>query len=691
MIHKKTVAFLLALTAFTAPFTGTDLTLTASHAAEDYTISSSGLLKYGDFQFNVINENELYLCKYSGALSDVEVPEQIGTYTVTGLESGAFNKNSNINNVVLPDSISYISRNAFSGSSVVKINIPENTTIIPRNAFSECSSLETVIFHDNITAIDVSAFSGTDIAIPENLQSKIIDSSERKFNGDWIYTTSIAYNAERGNYLSNTLTGYTGKSLDITIPEQFDGIPVNDMGAYFNMSTKVESVTFPETINFASLNVFNYPEMKKIVFLNDEVIFSGNLSNSGIEEINLPVDSVEYINLPETIRKIEFTGTGEMNFPDECFSGYTSLETIGLSGNYTSVIFGRNSFENSGITALELNQPCVISSSAFSGCENLKTIVLKSGAEIENYAFSGCTELVSVEIDGYASLERNAFLECTSLENISLDISEPFAGEVFNGCSSLMNINSESVFNAETGDFNPEYKEFVLSDFNGADDVGFINEYVKSEVKRIVSENVPDNASDIEKVKILHDWVCNNTKYASDDINQDKYITDASILMNDSTICQGYAKMCNLLFNEAGIETYYINSFDHAWNIVRIGGHYFHIDSTWDDGDVISYDNFMKSDAEFNADGGSHTDWSARIPSSLHSFQKSGTPECLYSVGDVNTDGKISVADLVKSNRYIMGAESITAENAVLYDLNFDGDIDVFDTINMRKLVISAE
>ena len=84
----------------------------------------------------------------------------------------------------------------------------------------------------------------------------------------------------------------------------------------------------------------------------------------------------------------------------------------------------------------------------------------------------------------------------------------------------------------------------------------------------------------------------------------------------------------------------------------------------------------------------SHGEWKAYIPSSLHSFQKDGTPECGYQIGDVNKDGKISTADLVKMNRYMLNAETETADNIVLYDMNLDGNADVFDMILMRKKII---
>ena len=144
-------------------------------------------------------------------------------------------------------------------------------------------------------------------------------------------------------------------------------------------------------------------------------------------------------------------------------------------------------------------------------------------------------------------------------------------------------------------------------------------------------------------------------------------------------------KMSYLLNN-----TLYVNNPDHAWNIVRIGGHYFHADSTWNDEDKINRDNFLKSDQQFIAHGGSHAEWEANIPSSLHTFQKEGTPECKYQIGDVNTDGTISVADIVKMSRYLLGAEPIVMDDYILYDLNYDSNIDVYDMIYMRKLFLNV-
>lgn len=253
-----------------------------------------------------------------------------------------------------------------------------------------------------------------------------------------------------------------------------------------------------------------------------------------------------------------------------------------------------------------------------------------------------------------------------------------------------MKINNQNVFDSETGDFSKDWKEFVFKNFNGVDDVGFLNLYVKAQTEKIVSEITSENMSDVQKIKAVHDWICKNTVYDDGFSGDRKNHNDASVLINDSTVCEGYARIANILYNTAGIESYYIQGIDHAWNIVRAGNNYFHVDTTWDDGEEISYDWFMKSDEELRTSGGNHASWINYIPSSLHSFQEGkDLPECAYSMGDVNQDNNINIADMVMLNKYILSQDNIDYDSYILADLTFDGIVDSFDLVKMRQSIIN--
>ena len=76
-------------------------------------------------------------------------------------------------------------------------------------------------------------------------------------------------------------------------------------------------------------------------------------------------------------------------------------------------------------------------------------------------------------------------------------------------------------------------------------------------------------------------------------------------------------------------------------------------------------------------------------------FLESGKEHWEYThiCGDVNADGKISVADVVVLQKKIMGIyddESDTAQRDTV-DVNFDGYVDSFDLVQMRKLVLNPE
>ena len=96
----------------------------------------------------------------------------------------------------------------------------------------------------------------------------------------------------------------------------------------------------------------------------------------------------------------------------------------------------------------------------------------------------------------------------------------------------------------------------------------------------------------------------------------------------------------------------------------------------------------MKSDSEMKESGRSHEEWSAKIPTSLHSFQKETLPECTYSIGDVNQDNEINIADMVMLKKYIMCQDTPDYDSFILADLTSDGVVDSFDMVRMRQLLI---
>lgn len=658
---------------------------------------SADKIKYDGMVFEVrrFNEDELILTEYSDAHGEVVIPEKIGDRTVTAIDDKVFSGNQVIEAVKLPDTINYFGAGVFRDSSVSYVNIPKELRIIPDYTFNNCQELETVEFHDDILIISNTAFKKTNITLPAQLFERVsganIRNSYEDVNfsyGDWNY--SVSTNKING-ILDVYINKYIGTEAEVVVPGLFFGETVKGINNTLCFSGKnITSVTFPEQFKEINIDFSYHIELKNVIFLSPEIDLNRtSFLYTAIEEISLPINNISpgVFNGAYKLRKINFTGSGTLNISKSAFENFDPIDTLTFGEAYEEINIGRNAFKNSSISEIMISTPCKIEFEAFRDCQNLRSVKIEKG-NISSNAFMDCTSLRSVELKGDVTIERNAFSDCSSLKNVELDISKNYDPEAFNRCTSLTQINGIDVF--KNGEFVPEYNDFILKNFYAADDVGFINQFVLYNVAEIVKNNIRDDMSDTQKVKILHDWVCSNTKYASGDIELPQYHNDASVFMSDSVVCEGYAKLCNLLYHEAGLETYYVNSFDHAWNIVRVDGHYFHVDATWDDGDKIKRDYFLRSDQQFKADGSSHAEWDGRVPSSLHSFQKAEIPECEYQIGDVNTDGIISAADIVKMSRYLLGAEPVVKNDCVLYDLDLDSTIDTFDLIHMRKLLINA-
>lgn len=147
------------------------------------------------------------------------------------------------------------------------------------------------------------------------------------------------------------------------------------------------------------------------------------------------------------------------------------------------------------------------------------------------------------------------------------------------------------------------------------------NAEIQALAKDVVEEVVTSDMSEYETAKVLHDWLILNCeydmRYYEGGMPYESY-TAYGPLKNRIAVCAGYAEAYKALLEAAGMEAEYVSGYAgggrHGWNIIKVDGAWYHVDTTWDDPipdkeGYIRYNYFLKSDSYMRSNR--HSDWSA--------------------------------------------------------------------------------
>ncbi|MED9969999.1 MAG: leucine-rich repeat domain-containing protein, partial [Ruminococcus sp.] len=232
---------------------------------------------------------------------------------VTSIGSYAFHNCTGLTSVTIPDSVTSIEKSAFYRcTGLESITIGNSVTSIGSYAFYGCTGLTSVTIGNGVTSIEKSAFSGckglTSISVPDSVVY-IGDNALSNCSEDLVITCFSGTAAEdfakrygiqtdiipfAVNKLENKtfeITGYTGNSKDVVIPDKILDKDVTSISKWaFANNTKIESVVIPDSITAIAKGAFyNCTELKTVTM-------GGNVTEIGanafekclyLEEINL--------------------------------------------------------------------------------------------------------------------------------------------------------------------------------------------------------------------------------------------------------------------------------------------------------------------------------------------------------------------------------------------------------------------
>ena len=117
-----------------------------------------------------------------------------------------------------------------------------------------------------------------------------------------------------------------------------------------------------------------------------------------------------------------------------------------------------------------------------------------------------------------------------------------------------------------------------------------------TEAVETITDSLSDDASVYEKVRAIHDWICNRVDYGG---GPTSYAVFGEV-EDRRVVCAGYAAAFQILCHQMDIDCVYISGSakyageGHAWNKVKMpDGNWYAVDVTWDDGSTIEYDYFL--------------------------------------------------------------------------------------------------
>lgn len=376
----------------------------------------------------------------------IYVPSSFNGIVITTIGNNCFRHKTNIETIVLPDSITTFSDYCFDCCSSLKnINFPAALTTIGNCSFRACTLLTEINIPAKVSQIDNFAFDECSA-----IENYIVDGANQYFSSidgvlfDKRATMLYHFPAARGgeyvvpnSVISLVTLCFYGSNLE-TI---YLGDRVGRIDALF-----VSTIGTNAFAGCNSLKAVNVSSGNSKFASYDGVLYNKSLT----ELIYVPVAKEGRLIIPETLDKLSASLIENDKIELEIKDG---IYYLGTENNPYKFLIKVADKEAESYT---INSQCqVIYNSAFSMCKNMTSIVIpNSVTRIDNSAFYYCSALASIQFgNGLTSIGNNVFDGCSSL--ISAVIPEgvtSMGGGDFQNCSSLQSVTFPSSI-ISIGDF----------------------------------------------------------------------------------------------------------------------------------------------------------------------------------------------------------------------------------------------
>ena len=336
------------------------------------------------------------LTEQGKAKTTIEIPESYGRGRITAIADFAFEDETGITEITLPNSVKVIGREVFSGcTNLEKVTLGNAVTSIGFAAFLNCAKLETINLPASLTAIKAGAFDGCSSLEEIELPEMLTELGEQAFGG------------------CSALT-------EITIPAGIEVINHNT----FQGCTALASVSFRGVITYIGDNAFARCTSLTSIDLGSKLWYIGQKAfyGSGLVTVNVVVSGQDgnYIGAGafaecKSLKSATIT-TNIKRIYGELFAGCSALEelTLPFVGSHRDptanvpfstdfgFLFGTNAPKDTekftkvgekyyiptSLTTVTVNGG-TIKANAFDGCTMIQHIYYADGVTVESTGWTG--------------------------------------------------------------------------------------------------------------------------------------------------------------------------------------------------------------------------------------------------------------------------------------------------------------